>query len=558
MYPRCWFSRLIGLSLFAVATISGIEFESAQCATPPDQAPDYQPSADEFDPIGKAVLELLRSRDAAAFAKSMAVSEADWRSLIATNLSDQIANELSKFAAGMDYGRERLETHAKTVLNQADSVHADFSKGKWTFKIEAPPSGGRMMVSTLSFPYVSRLDVTISREGDEVSPKGDYKLSLRGLEKFPTGWRIGEAVQWRSFPAAMGSEKIRAELALLDKVASQQAITDADDPALLKLAEKVVRLLKDRDAEDFKTGALLTSDLAWEMMKSSGGQMPSRKDMDDEIDQQTKAQMQSAKAVIQVMDEAGINLKNGEIKISSARLENPQPRGVGGSLDGLSGYQFTVMFSVKSAEKARNGASLTGDYIVAANEIVRIGDEWRVDGDLRWKRIPAGVADAKVTAKLEFDDYVAEHRALPPQTAAPEIEFTVLDGGKRMKLSKLRGKVVILDFWATWCGPCQDPMAELQKLRQGHDDWKDKVAIVPLSIDDTIEAVRKHVGDRGWTNTFNVWAGEGGWHSTPAATFRVSAVPTSYVIDQEGKIIWSGHPAVANFAETVETLLKSH
>jgi hypothetical protein len=46
-----------------------------------------------------------------------------------------------------------------------------------------------------------------------------------------------------------------------------------------------------------------------------------------------------------------------------------------------------------------------------------------------------------------------------------------------------------------------------------HPDWQDKVAIVPLSIDDTMQIVRAHVDKRGWTNTFNVWVDEGGWRS---------------------------------------------
>jgi hypothetical protein len=67
--------------------------------------------------------------------------------------------------------------------------------------------------------------------------------------------------------------------------------------------------------------------------------------------------------------------------------------------------------------------------------------------------------------------------------------------------------------------------------RQTHPSWQNRVAIVPLSIDDTLKIVRDHVDKRGWTNTFNVWAEDGGWHSKPATAFRVHVVPTTYIID---------------------------
>lgn len=100
-------------------------------------------------------------------------------------------------------------------------------------------------------------------------------------------------------------------------------------------------------------------------------------------------------------------------------------------------------------------------------------------------------------------------------------------------------------------------MAESQKLMQEHPDWKDKVAVVPLSIDDTLEIVRKHVNQRGWTNTFNVWAGPGGWHSSPAQAYRVSGVPHAFVIDPKGTITTSVSPIFGDsIASAVEQELK--
>jgi thiol-disulfide isomerase/thioredoxin len=261
--------------------------------------------------------------------------------------------------------------------------------------------------------------------------------------------------------------------------------------------------------------------------------------------------------MVQLMENAGIDLKDADIKIISATLASGQsPRGAG-TLDNLMGTQFKLALSVSSAGHAKNGAALSGDYVLAVKQLTRFEGNWKIEQDVHWEKLPDGVVDAKTSASMEFENYVAQYGTLPRGTVAPEIEFTTLDGGKNMKLSDLRGKVVILDFWATWCGPCQQPMAELQKLRQNHADWQDQVAIVPLSIDDTMGIVSKHIAQRGWTNTFNVWAGDGGWHSLPAQTFRVTGVPTSYVIDQKGTIVWAGHPAGANFGETVDALLKN-
>lgn len=69
-----------------------------------------------------------------------------------------------------------------------------------------------------------------------------------------------------------------------------------------------------------------------------------------------------------------------------------------------------------------------------------------------------------------------------------------IEGGDAVDLEHKKGEVWLIDFWATWCPPCQAPMAhneEMLKKREG--DWAGKVKIICISIDQTAEAVVKHV-----------------------------------------------------------------
>ena len=152
----------------------------------------------------------------------------------------------------------------------------------------------------------------------------------------------------------------------------------------------------------------------------------------------------------------------------------------------------------------------------------------------------------------QIGEFLAQLKSMLAQPGVGDtmdIAFTSMNG-RKVDLAKMKGKVVLVDFWATWCGPC---LRELPTVKQVYKDYHEKgFEIVAISLDEDEAALKSFVAkeEMPWVQYYD---GKGR-HSDMVRKFGITGIPATFLIGKDGKIAASNLRGPALEAAVIEAL----
>jgi thiol-disulfide isomerase/thioredoxin len=152
-------------------------------------------------------------------------------------------------------------------------------------------------------------------------------------------------------------------------------------------------------------------------------------------------------------------------------------------------------------------------------------------------------------------DATPETNVEPPVLANGSVapDFTVYDPtGKSVHLSDYKGKVVVLDFWATWCGPCQQSLPATNKVAEQF--LNKNVVFLAVNTSDTKDAFNSWLPEHKQYDALQFAIDPADPQKNIATTlYKVSGIPTQFVIDTQGKVTWS----LVGYDDSTANLIKA-
>ncbi len=154
-------------------------------------------------------------------------------------------------------------------------------------------------------------------------------------------------------------------------------------------------------------------------------------------------------------------------------------------------------------------------------------------------------------SKAQSDNVRASAKAHSDRKAAPDFTLTDSDGAK-VKLADYRGKVVLLNFWATWCGPCQ---VEIPWFKEFQQQYKSKgFEVLGVSMDeDGWSAVKPYMTEHKLN--YRILLGD---DSVSQLYGGLDALPTTFIIDRDGRFAFPPHVGLVGkneYASEIESIL---
>ncbi|MEI6536588.1 MAG: TlpA disulfide reductase family protein, partial [Verrucomicrobiaceae bacterium] len=168
--------------------------------------------------------------------------------------------------------------------------------------------------------------------------------------------------------------------------------------------------------------------------------------------------------------------------------------------------------------------------LVASEELEQGGGDmaaWTAQAQEELKAHPEGKYAPVIKEKLESNKAVADLKSKPL-----DLKFTAVDG-REVDLSKMSGKVVLIDFWATWCGPC---VGEVPNVVKTYEKLHAKgFEIVGISLDQDKSKLEGFTKEKNmsWAQYFD---GKG-WGNEISTRFGIKSIPAMWLVNKKGLVV---------------------